>query len=73
MAFDADNVIVAPYGHVFVAPVGTAFPSDVDSVPGSVGHERLVDLVADAIERRQHHGQEEIGRASCRERVSSVV
>jgi len=43
MAFDADNVIVAPFGHVFVAPVGTPFPTDVDNVPDSMDSD-WVDL-----------------------------
>lgn len=29
--FDADEIIVAPFGHVYVAPVGTAQPSTIAS------------------------------------------
>lgn len=29
--FDADEIIVAPFGHVYVAPEGTTLPTDIDT------------------------------------------
>lgn len=31
MAFDPDEVIVAPFGHVYIAPSGTALPTDIEA------------------------------------------
>src|SRR5262245_46729796 len=36
MAFDANEIVVAPFGHVFVAPVGTPIPTDIDDVPDAI-------------------------------------
>jgi hypothetical protein len=36
MAFDPNEVVIAPFGHIFTGPVGTAFPTDIDDVPDSI-------------------------------------
>lgn len=36
MAFDANEIVVAPFGHIFIAPVGTPVPTDIDDVPDDI-------------------------------------
>ena len=43
MAFDANEIVVAPFGHVWIAPVGTAVPTDIGDVPDSIDSD-WVDL-----------------------------
>jgi hypothetical protein len=36
MAFDPNEVVIAPFGHIFTGPVGTPFPTDIEDVPDSL-------------------------------------